>query len=455
MLPNANSLRWTPEGDLLFSQFRQGFHLGVVRADESGANQRPIWFPPIGYQMAHHSDLSPDGSTIAIGYMGASTGDSGLQCFVSELPVPEGEPEPIRFEGRECDMRVRFSPDGRWLYFVSERRRAIDRMPLEGGAFRRVVAPAFGIDVIYGFDLTPDGQALIFAAGSSQRSIWLRDATGNERRLTFEGDAHLPRFAPDGESVFYRDGERGGTGTIWRYHLDSGQRERVCSGLEVVEFRVDAAIARIAASTNAEGSSREDLWLCTIDGSEPPRAILQDVNLWSAMAFSPDGQTIFYAESRGPDRFLLSVPVAGGEPTTMAQLPSFSSIVDVSPDGRWVAVTSSMIDRETALYPVDGGEPRFVVRGWDFGWSPDGSSFLFVNDGMVSAAWELANPDSVLVPPGLPEEPDAEWFESVGAVRLMQEFDFVSLSASPVLYEAAYSRRESSSNLFMVDVPDQ
>ena len=36
MLRNGNSLQWTSDGRILFSQYKEGAHLGIVRADESG-----------------------------------------------------------------------------------------------------------------------------------------------------------------------------------------------------------------------------------------------------------------------------------------------------------------------------------------------------------------------------------------------------------------------------------
>src|SRR5512144_294643 len=60
-LPNASGLTWIDRDRILFSEVKKGFHMALVTATESRADQRDVYVPAdrIG-GMAHRSYLSPD-----------------------------------------------------------------------------------------------------------------------------------------------------------------------------------------------------------------------------------------------------------------------------------------------------------------------------------------------------------------------------------------------------------
>ncbi len=450
MLRNANALHWTADDRIVFAQYREGAHLGIATADESGANTEDIWFPPMPHQMAHEIDVSPDGGKVAIGYMFATTGDSFTECFVSELPVPEGEPVPIA-DGPGCRQFIRFSVDGEWLYYESSDDE-IWRSPTAGGSAEQIVGSFPGVDDIRGFAVTPDGERLVFAAGSQRYSVWLRRADGTEHQLTFEDDASAPQFSADGEDIVYRQSSRRGSGRLWRYRTRDGAREEICPGLDARDFVQAPDGNRILVLTAAE--SAESLLLCHVDGAEAPRELLSELPSFSSRPlFGADSETVFII-SQENDRFLLqALEIATGTLRTIHDLDGRGDLIAVSPDGEWLSVNRGRATSSAWLYPVDGGEPRFLMDGWELEWSPGGSSFLFLNDGMVSSAWELLNPGGLLVPNDLPEAPDTEWLRNAGAVRLMTAMGFSRLSPSPTPFEGVFSRSERRSNLFSVELP--
>jgi hypothetical protein len=464
MLRNANALQWTRDGRILFSQFKEGAHLGITRADESGANQEELWFPPLGFQMAHQSDLSPDGSRIVIGYMGASRGPR-VQCFVSSLPVPEGEPaEPAG----PCAMQVRFSVDGEWIYYHARGAPEIWRSPADGGPAEPIVEQLPGFDAMEGFALTPDGESLIYAAGTQTEQVWLRRADGSERRITFEGDAYDPQFSADGRYVLYQQAGSEGR-ALWRYGLSDGSREQVCQGLASRAFVVAPDGNRVLmGSTTADSRATGEpetvagvsLTLCHIDGTEAPRVVVDDQQAFAgAPVFDPvSGGDVFYYVAQTVDGIYqlraYDLSTDSSRVVWSASAGRQVGLVDVSSDGAWLSVKQDLAKSNAWLLPTDGSaDPELIVEGWDLEWGPEGNSFIFFNDGMVSSAWQLPNPEGLLAPAGVPTRPDAEALRGAGATRLMSAMGFSRASASPRLYEAAYSTGERRTNLYQVGLP--
>jgi hypothetical protein len=242
---------------------------------------------------------------------------------------------------------------------------------------------------------------------------------------------------------------------VWRYRLADGSREQLCPGLPARGFVAAPDGNRILVlQSNTRGSA--DLFLCHADGSEPPRLLFSDLpSFGGSPVISSDSRTIYFVRPGDGEQYTLHVAdVVTGETRELRQLRARTSLTSISPDGQWLTASHGFAMSNGWLYPVEGdAEPRLIVDGWDFEWSPDGSSFLFLNDGMVSSAWELPNPAGLLLPEGVPERPDTTWLRDAGAVRLMSAMGFARASASPKLFEAVYTRTENRSNLYSIQLP--
>jgi dipeptidyl aminopeptidase/acylaminoacyl peptidase len=109
--------------------------------------------------------ISPDGATI--GFVVAPLGRAGDHP-VSEIWIApaDGSAPARRFtSGVAHDIAPRWSHDGEWLFFLSDRanRGVLDlyRMPMRGGESERLTTWACGID---GYQVLPDGKRVIFTA---------------------------------------------------------------------------------------------------------------------------------------------------------------------------------------------------------------------------------------------------------------------------------------------------
>lgn len=114
--------------------------------------------------------------------------------------------------------------------------------------------------------------------------------------------------------------------------------------------------------------------------------ILTGEGKMEAPNWSRDGEMLIFDRAGK----LWSVPAAGGEgsfaeprPIDIGNLSDCTGSHGLSPDGKWLAATCSMIGnpgRRVYILPAAGGTPRMVTANPDsyfHSWSPDGKTILF------------------------------------------------------------------------------
>ncbi len=128
-------------------------------------------------------------------------------------------------------MSVDVSPDGRWIVF--DLLGHVYRIPAEGGEAELLTRDA-GVSVNYHPRFSPDGRTIAFISDrKGQDNLWIMDADGSDPRPVFtnlQARASMPAWTPDGEYILVRrrrvrsggGGGEGGTG-IWMYHRDGGE----------------------------------------------------------------------------------------------------------------------------------------------------------------------------------------------------------------------------------------
>ena len=115
-LRNASSLSWIDGGKhLLFSEIKQGLHMGLVTTDEARGQTRDVYVPPGNRSMVHHSYLSPDGRWVLLVTMnnqGELTPCQVVPFNGSGDARLVGPPEGACVAGAS-------SLDGKWIYVSS------------------------------------------------------------------------------------------------------------------------------------------------------------------------------------------------------------------------------------------------------------------------------------------------------------------------------------------------
>ncbi|MBV8894490.1 MAG: serine/threonine-protein kinase, partial [Acidobacteria bacterium] len=98
-----------------------------------------------------------------------------------------------------------------------------------------------------------------------------------------------------------------------------------------------------------------------------------------------DGARIYFSEEKGGQFLLQEISTAGGQTAPLVVPFSSADILDISPDGSALLITSEAggTETETPLYqlPVPAGSPRAVgsVRAHSATWSPDGQHVIYSN----------------------------------------------------------------------------
>jgi Tol biopolymer transport system component len=177
---------------------------------------------------------------------------------------PRGEPEPITTPSRVSGS-ISFSRDGASLMFVSsDRRSSLVRLGLapESGRVSQPPRPVFrGSRVIYTQDISPDGEWLAFSTLGGREDLFVVRSDGSGyRQITDDAFRDRgPRWSPDGTRIaFYSD--RSGRYETWAIRPDG-------SGLTQL--------------TRTTGSSRTDItWSpdgTRIAGSDGVRTFIEDL----------------------------------------------------------------------------------------------------------------------------------------------------------------------------------
>ncbi len=146
-----------------------------------------------------------------------------------DVTQARGETREIDFVTEEGTwLSVDVSPDGRWV--AMDLLGHIYRVPTEGGE-AEVLTQESGVAVNYHPRYSPDGRFIAFISDrKGQSNLWVMEADGSNPTAVFHNlgaRASVPSWTPDSEYIVVRrqatrfGGPGGGTG-IWMYHREGG-----------------------------------------------------------------------------------------------------------------------------------------------------------------------------------------------------------------------------------------
>lgn len=310
---------------------------------------------------ARYPAISPDGHTICFSYLGD----------LWTVPAEGGRAARLTVHPAR-DIQPRYSPDGHWIVFASDRYGNYDLflMPAQGGEPRRLT---FNSNYDFPSGFTPDSQWVVYYSGAyGTGDLYKVKITGGEPiRLTWDNREwkYLPRVSPDGQWVAYDFNSSPGA---WRHR-------------------------------GYQGSNNADIWLARFTTPvEAPIRLTQNPGQDFAPLWSPDGETIYYVSDRGGQVNLWSMDRKGGR---QRQLTKFTTdgvrLPDLSADGRkivfeynseiWVYDTKSGASHAVPIEaPSDARENLNAERTFtgglsEYSVSPDGKKVALVIRGELFA----------------------------------------------------------------------
>jgi dipeptidyl aminopeptidase/acylaminoacyl peptidase len=317
--------------------------------------------------------ISPDGRRVAFVVTTASEERDEYLSNIWVVVADGGEPR--RFTtGPMRDTHPRWSPDGRWLAFASDRgpkkKSQLYVMPVDGGEAIQLTDLATGFYAQWGIAWSPDSTRLAFVA---RVGGWQEPEREEERaksrparvistlKYRFEGIGFTHDSRPHifvvavagGAPKQITDGDYPDVWPTWC--PDGGQIAFVAERHETRDIDVNDAIYEVAA-----------------DGGTPRRISPTLAPMW-APAYSPNGRVIVHAGMRiaedGYNFLIYLQPTDGGDRICLTEMMDRSAWDAVPPgwsaDGEWVL----FVGRDHGTYPLfrvraKGGDlPTVVVGG--------------------------------------------------------------------------------------------
>jgi Tol biopolymer transport system component len=283
--------------------------------------------------------VSPDGKTVAYVVESLNADRDAYQTDVWLVPTAGGEARALA-SSTASDDTPRWSPDGRWLAFLSER-------PRPGGS-------------------SDD-------AAEAKRQIWLIRPDGGEAvpLTSAPGSVSALGWSADGKTI----------GFLAREPKSEERRKREKEKND--------------AWTPSELYPWSRLWLIDV-ASRAARQLSSGPLHVTDFSFSPDGKRIAFSGQATPlipEDFrsdLYVVDAAGGAPVPLVVRKGPDTSPAWSPDGKWIAfVSQDGRDEEwytnsyACVVAAGGGAPRNLTASFDerigdeLLWTPDSAALVF------------------------------------------------------------------------------
>ena len=331
------------------------------------------------------------------------------------------------------------------------------------------VAALFSEPASWDAAVTPDGRGLVYASDASGRlNLWHVDtAGGTPRRLTTSDDRHWGiTVSPDSKTVVY--GEDLGGAEMFDLHavpVAGGASRNLTRTPEASEagavFSRDAR--RLAFSRRLKTAPSANIVVMDL-ASGAERTLTSETlpdRQWAAVEFSADGRAVYARRvdiTGSVEDTLYRITVADGRAVPVIRKPvsPINPVSDISPDERWLALTTETADgrKQAALFDVRAQKLRMLAPGpWEqssLRFSADGKTLLFLDniDGRsVVKRHDIASGRTETLP--LPSGMNTDYFGKLPAETPDGRIIFPHQSGTEPLAYWSHDRKSGRSSPFL------
>jgi Tol biopolymer transport system component len=387
------ALDWSPDGREILVLFMSTADVGSAPRKEQLAavsvaegNVRIIksWDNPYPYDIVDGwAGLSPDGRSI----LHSRPSDHGPENDVFVLSWNGGE-ETKLVDHPANDMAAGWSPDGKWVLFLSDRTGTLDlwMLPVKDGrpaGEARLVKSGVGRMAALGFDR---GGRYYYGTSPASQDIFIATLDPRTGRVLsapsrpikrYEGQNDWPSYSRDGKSITYVSARGSLTGVRARFNvlcirsLETGEeREYFTDFMRMVDPRFSADGKAVFVGAWPEAGR---LGIYRFDATTGERSLVVEAgegSSYEAYAVSPDGTALFLSRCDDVEKAcrLLRRDLASSAETEIYRGPHEEPFwIAVSPDGQTLASVNrhpkdAGAERIVRIVPVAGGTPRDLYR---------------------------------------------------------------------------------------------
>jgi len=347
--------------------------------------------------------MSPDGKVVAFTVTTVNERENKRHQEVWVVPSTGGDP--VRYTAPSTESsNPRFSPDGKYLFFNSQRAGGSGpawaiRMDAPSGEASQVADfpngswPRDGRFAVFSSAPTADSAAA--PAGAPGRGGNPMTRTGGISRPPFDAitkPVDPARF--DGRHITHSRYKANGMGFL------AGPSEARVIRPQQIFTQVPGAkrvqVTRTEYSHRSPVVSPDGRWIAFVaDAQLRSDSVVTAIN--DSIALLPYDRVRDEADRNDADIYV--IPVAGGTPRKVAELMGSESDITWSPDGRRLAFvhrTARTANAHLAVIDVAGGQPTNLTQGWRYEpsgleWLPSGEIAMWGDIGGSSALF-LVNP---------------------------------------------------------------
>jgi serine/threonine-protein kinase len=375
------SADWAPDGKTI--AFAAGDSLFIQRAGDTATFLRIV-------RSANGCRWSPDARSIACATGNASYATIGpmygnlAASAIVQVPVTGG-PTLYLTDSTTINQTPAWAPDGRTVYFVSNRHGPLDIYSVRAGrADDEPIRLTTGLNA-QSISLSSDGRQLGYSILRDIGNIWSLRTSDLPAGLSraepvTRGTQPIDAFSVshDGRWILY-SADLAGNGDIYRVPADGGEVERLTtdpSG-DFSPHLSPGPREEVAFQSWRRGT--RDLFVLPLDGG-PVETVAASPRQEIWPRWAPDGLALVHSffDATGGISIIRRRPDGGWEAPVLrhgsGHWPTWS------PDGRQIAFTSSLTGGSLYVIPVDSGPVRTLIDA-DAAGAPRAEEPFFTADG--------------------------------------------------------------------------